>query len=111
MLQELKVMIYAAEKVTGRKEGGNKFDHLIILLRDVDGREADIEELVLGIEDTDHLDLELQKDPTGRNSIRKALKFAFESIVVHAMPSPHPRIAGMGFVAHLLGTTGAQSLI
>ena len=111
MLQELKVMIYAAERVTGRREGGTKFGHLIILLRDVDGRAAEIEELLFGVEDTDHVPLDQQKAPSERNSIRRAVKFAFESIVVHTMPSPHPRIAGMRFLAHLLDTLNQAAFV
>jgi len=96
MLQELVVMVKAAEKVMmgGEDESRPTFGHLIILMRDVDGKVDEVEKLVLGREDTKNLKLKQKKDPMERNMIREGLKDAFESIAFHTMPAPHPRISG-----------------
>lgn len=101
MLEELVVMVKAAEKVMmgGEDESKPTFGHLIILMRDVDGKVAEVEELVLGQENTRKLKHDQKKDPLARNAIREGLEDAFQSITFHTMPSPHPRISGV-FVLH-----------
>ncbi|CBN77626.1 GBP1, guanylate-binding protein [Ectocarpus siliculosus] len=93
MLQDLLVMVKAAEKVVnGEGKREHAFGHLIILLRDVTGRAAETEAFVMGIEDTEDLSFEAAKDGAERNLIRTTLKKAFESITFHTMPSPHANI-------------------
>ncbi len=105
MLQELVVMVKAAEKVLMESEDKSRptFGHLIILMRDVDGKVAEVEELVLGHENTRNLKHEQKKDPMERNAIREGLVDAFESITFHTMPSPHRKISGnVCFTPHLV---------
>ena len=79
----------------GEDESKPTFGHLIILMRDVDGKVAEVEELVLGQENTRKLKHDQKKDPLARNAIREGLEDAFQSITFHTMPSPHPRISGV----------------
>lgn len=92
ILQKLVVMVKAARKVMGRddEEGTPVFGHLILLMRDVKGKAAAIEALVLDDEETGGL----TNDAKERNTIRQGLKEAFKSIVVCTMHRPHPRIGG-----------------
>ena len=104
MLNDLILMIKAAEKVVQeedsegnvRSKGNGKptFGHLIILMRDVDGKATEIEELVLGAEQTADLRFSEEGEAEHRNRIRRNLKAAFESITFHTMPIPHPDITG-----------------
>lgn len=108
MLNELVVMIKAAEKVLREdQEGGHgdqngeangeetpSFGHLIILIRDVEGQAKEIEDLVLGMEQTRGLKHEEKLEAGQRNLIREGLESAFESITFHTMPPPHLDIAG-----------------
>ena len=114
MLTDLVLMIKAAEKVlTGDSnddhddedgetdgEGNPTFGHLIILLRDVEGKAEEIEHLVLRKEATRRLKHDEKLDAGERNTIRDGLRNAFESITVHTMPLPHPNIAGAVLVGH-----------
>lgn len=94
MLQELLVMIKAAEKVmAGDRDAEPTFGDLIILMRDV-GDAAGIEKIVLGEERTRGLKYKEKKDMDERNVIRRGLKEAFRSISIHVMPSPHRAIEG-----------------
>lgn len=93
MLQELVMMIKAAEKVVNQEgRRAHAFGHLIILMRDVTGKAEEIKAFVMGEEDTEDLSFEAAKDGDERNLIRKGLKKAFQSITVHTMPSPHANI-------------------
>lgn len=108
MLNELVVMTKAADKVLREdKEGGHgdqngeangeetpSFGHLIILLRDVQGKAEEIEDLVLGKEQTRGLKHDEKLEAGRRNIIREGLESAFESITFHTMPRPHLKIAG-----------------
>lgn len=95
ILKRLAVMMNAAEKVTGHEDGGTTtFGHLVLLVRDVNGKAADIEGLVLGDEDAGDLPSGQEKNVTERNRIRQGLKKSFKSIIVHSMPRPHPEIDG-----------------
>lgn len=100
MLNDLVLMINAAEKVTkedhNHDEGKPTFGHLIILVRDVDGKAMDIKDLVLGEEATKGRTHKERVEMNERNMIRGALKAAFESITFHTMPLPHPDILGEG---------------
>lgn len=61
-------------------------------MRDVKGKAAEIEALVLGDEETaDGLTNDANKE---RNTIRQGLKEAFKSIIVCTLHRPHPRIGG-----------------
>eukprot|EP00752_Nemacystus_decipiens_P015572 g13895.t1 len=93
MLQELVLMIKAAEKVLpGDRDAEPAFGHLIILMRDVDMDAASIEEIVLKKERTRGLKHVEKKNMEERNLIREGLNEAFSSIAVHTMPSPHHEI-------------------
>lgn len=92
ILQKLVVMIRAAEKVMDRQEP--TFGHLVLLVRDVKGKAAEIEALVMDDEDTGGLSLGERKDAHERNIIREGLRDAFKSITVHTMHRPHPDISG-----------------
>lgn len=108
MLDELVVMVEAAEKVLREdKEGGDgdqngeangketpSFGHLIILTRDIEGKAKEIEDFVLGMEQTQGLKHKEKLKAGERNLIREGLESAFESITFHTMPCPHPDIAG-----------------
>lgn len=96
ILQKLVVMIKAAEKVMDRQdEGESTFGHLVLLVRDVKGRAAEIEALVMDDEDTRGLSVAEGKDAHERNTIREGLRNAFKSIAVHTMHRPHPEISGL----------------
>lgn len=104
MLTDLVLMIHAAEMVVkdddgdeaeSDDEGRPTFGHLVILVRDVEGKAAEIEDLVLGKERTRGLKLNEKTEVGERNMIRDDLKAAFESITFHTMPSPHPDITGI----------------
>ena len=95
ILQRLVVMIKAAEKVMDRNnEEESTFGHLVLLMRDVKGKVAEIEALVMDDEDTIGLTHDERKDAEERNTIRQGLKDAFKSITVHTMHRPHPEISG-----------------
>lgn len=101
-------MVKAADKVLREdKEGDDgdqddeangedkpSFGHLIILIRDVEGKVKEIENLVLGKEQTRHLKHTDKVQAGERNMIREGLEASFESITFHTMPIPHPDIAG-----------------
>lgn len=70
ILQQLVVMLNAAEKVTPEDEHEGTFGHLIFVFRDVTGKAAGIEALVLGEEDTGKLKLAEQRYVSERNRIR-----------------------------------------
>ncbi|CAN0363561.1 unnamed protein product, partial [Pylaiella littoralis] len=91
ILQRLVVMIKAGKKVVGQQdEGEPAFGHLVLLMRDVKGKAAEIEALVMDDEDVESLNFEDSKDILERNRIRKGLRTAFKSIIVHTMNRPHP---------------------
>lgn len=95
ILQKLVVMIRAAETVMDRQdEGESTFGHLVLLVRDVKGKVAEIEALVMDDEDTGGQSLEEKKDANERNIIRQGLRDAFKSITIHTMHCPHPEISG-----------------
>lgn len=95
ILQRLVVMIKAGRRVMGREdEREPAFGHLILLMRDVKGKTAEIEALVMDDEDAGDLTFDDAKDVLERNRIRKGLRAAFKSIIVHTMNRPHPEIAG-----------------
>lgn len=107
MLDDLVVMVHAADKVLredkegdhGDQSGANgednpSFGHLIILIRDVEGKAKEIEDHVLGKEQTRSLKHKQRVKAGGRNVIREGLEASFESITFHTMPIPHPDIAG-----------------
>lgn len=93
ILQQLVVMLNAAEKVAPGNEHERTFGHLILVFRDVTGKAAEIEALVLGEEDTGTYPAG-QIHISGRNRIRQGLKAAFKSVAIHTMPNPHPNIGG-----------------
>ena len=92
ILQKLVVMVKAARKVMGGNDekGAPVFGHLILLMRDVKGKAAEIQALVLDDEETD----DLTNGASERNKIRQGLKEAFGSVVVCTVQRPHPRIGG-----------------
>ncbi|CAM9769507.1 unnamed protein product [Ectocarpus sp. 12 AP-2014] len=93
ILQRLVVMIKAAEKVSRRKNKGEPtFGHLILVMRDVKQRAAEIESLIMDDEDGGLTHEDAQGVPE-RNLIRKRLRAVFKSMVVHTMHRPHPEIA------------------
>lgn len=94
-------MLNAAERVTPAEEHEERtFGHLILVFRDVTGKAAGIEALVLGEEGTEKLKFTEQKHVSERNRIRQGLKAAFKSVAVHTMPNPHPNIGGDLFIVH-----------
>lgn len=100
MLQELVLMIKAAEKVVNNGEDNATFGHLIILVRDVTEKAEEIKALVMGYEDMSGLKWDDERAVCDRNRIRKKIQEVFESVHVHTMPSPHPHIASE-FLPHL----------
>ncbi len=99
MLQKLVVMLEAAKKVV-RDEQQRPFGHLILVIRDVKRRAAEVEPLLLANEDTDKLADKELKCVSERNRIRQGLRDSFKSITVHTMPRPHPDIEG-DFTRHM----------
>ncbi|CAN0363637.1 unnamed protein product [Pylaiella littoralis] len=94
MLQDLLLMVKAAEKVVDKGKYVAAFGHLIILVRDVAEKAKEIKELVMGYEDmAAGLSWNDEAAVSDRNRIRKRLQEVFESIDVHTMPSPHADIA------------------
>lgn len=100
MLQELVLMVKAAEKVVNERKHVAAFGHLVILVRDVADKAEEIKAVVMGNEDTADLEWDAETAAFDRNRIRKRLKEVFKSIDVHTMPSPHPRIASE-FLSHV----------
>ena len=100
ILQQLVVMLNAAEKIITEDEHERTFGHLILVFRDVTGKAAGIEALVLGEEGTGKLKFAEQRHVSERNRIRQGIKEAFKSITVHTMPNPHPSIGGDVFTMH-----------
>ena len=99
MLEELEVMVQAADKVTtDNNQGQRHFGHLIILVRDVGGRERaeEVKRLVLDNEEAGpgRTRLPERRARDERNIIRDGLREGFASITVHAMPRPHPQCGG-----------------
>ncbi|CAN0238010.1 unnamed protein product, partial [Ectocarpus sp. 4 AP-2014] len=96
MLEELEVMVQAADKVTtDNNQGQRHFGHLIILVRDVGGAERaeEVKRLVLDNEEAGpgRTRLAQRRAQDERNIIRDGLREGFASITVHAMPRPHPQ--------------------
>lgn len=99
MLEELEVMVQAADKVTTENNQGQRdFGHLIILVRDVGGpeRAEEVKRLVLDNEEAGpgRTRLAQRRAQDERNTIRDGLREGFASITVHAMPRPHPQCGG-----------------
>ncbi|CAM9142734.1 unnamed protein product [Ectocarpus sp. 8 AP-2014] len=100
MLEELEVMVQAADKVsTQNNKGERDFGHLIILMRDVGGAEMsesdraeEVRKLVLDNEQAGagRTKLADRRAMDERNTIRDGLREGFASITIHAMPRPHP---------------------
>lgn len=94
ILQRLVVMIKAGEKVMARERGESAFGHLILLVRDVKGKAAEIEELGMDDEDTCDLKEDEENDANERNRIRQGLKTAFQSITIKTLHGPHADMSG-----------------
>lgn len=104
MLEELEVMVQAADKVSAHNNKGERdFGHLIILMRDVGGvemsesdRAEDVRRLVLDNEQAGagRTKLADRRAMDERNTIRDGLREGFASITIHAMPRPHPDCGG-----------------
>jgi len=99
MLEELEVMVQAADKVSAENNQSRRdFGHLIILVRDVGGSERaeEIKRLVLDNEEAmaGKTKLAQRRALDERNSIRDGLREGFASITVHALPRPHPDCGG-----------------
>lgn len=99
MLEELEVMVQAADKVSAENNKGQRdFGHLIVLVRDVGGSERaeEVKRLVLDNEEaeTGRTKLAQRRALDERNSIRDGLREGFASITFHAMPRPHPQCGG-----------------
>eukprot|EP00752_Nemacystus_decipiens_P014561 g12968.t1 len=99
ILEELEVMVQAADKVAEENDKGQpNFGHLIILVRDFGGSERaeEVKKLVLDNEEAGggRTKLKERRALDERNSIHEGLREGFASITVHAIPRPHPdRIA------------------